>query len=96
MSAFFFQPFEFVIIIGGALGAFVCANSMHVVKTTLSQATGTLKPPNTVKIFTLSYCCFFMHSPTKHVKRVYLSLEDIIDNPESSPSSPPEFSPTTI
>jgi len=69
MSAFFFQPFEFVIIIGGALGAFVCANSMHVVKTTLSQATGTLKASKYSKDFYLELTAvFFMHSPTKHVR----------------------------
>ncbi|MCX7101074.1 MAG: hypothetical protein NTX38_06165 [Methylobacter sp.] len=38
-----FQPFEFIIIIGAALGAFVCSNSMSVIKGALKGATATLK-----------------------------------------------------
>ena len=35
--AVMFQPFEFVIIIGAALGAFICGNSFSVIKAALGR-----------------------------------------------------------
>lgn len=85
------QPFEFVIIIGGALGAFVCANSISVIKATVRQATDTLKPAKYNKEFYLELLLFFYALTNKTRKEGLLSLEDMIDNPETSPIFTPKI-----
>ncbi len=77
-----FQPFEFVIIIGAALGAFVCGNSFSVIKVTLAQATGTLKVTTCDKAYYLELLLSFYALAIKIRKEGLLSLEDIIDGPQ--------------
>jgi chemotaxis protein MotA len=77
-----FQPFEFVIIIGAALGAFVCGNSFSVIKASLAQATGTLKASKYGKAYYLELLLSFYALASKIRKEGLLSLEDVIDGPQ--------------
>lgn len=77
-----FQPFEFVIIIGAGLGAFVCSNSLPVIKDSIVQATGTLKVPPCDKAYYLELLLSFYVLAGKIRKEGLLSLEDIIDGPQ--------------
>lgn len=80
-----FQPFEFIIILGAAIGAFVCGNSMSVIKASISKATGTLKGNPYSKDFYIELLICFYGITTKTRKEGLLSLEAIIDDPKSSP-----------
>jgi len=80
--AVMFQPFEFVIIIGSALGAFICGNSFSVIKASLAQATGTLKASKCDKAYYLELLLSFYTLAIKIRKEGLLSLEDIIDGPQ--------------
>jgi chemotaxis protein MotA len=79
------QPFEFVIIIGAAIGAFVCGNSMPVIKAAISQGTATLKSTKYNKEYYIELLMCFYAITTKTRKEGLLSLESIIDDPKSSP-----------
>lgn len=79
-----FQPFEFIIIIGAAVGAFVCSNPISVIKAALSQATATLKGSPYNKDYYLELLMCFYAITTKTRKEGLLSLESIIDDPASS------------
>ena len=80
-----FQPFEFIIIIGAAVGAFICANSMPVIKAAISLGTSTLKPtPYNKDFYQELLLCFYAIS-TKTRKEGLLSLENIIEEPKNSP-----------
>ena len=85
------QPFEFIIIIGAALGAFICGNSMPVIKGALSGATGTLKGTPYNKAYYLELLLCFYAITTKTRKEGLLSLESIIDDPKSSPVFTPKI-----
>jgi chemotaxis protein MotA len=80
--AVIFQPFEFIIIIGSALGAFVCGNSISVIKASLAQATGTLKASTCDKAYYIELLLSFYALGSKIRKEGLLSLEAIIDGPE--------------
>jgi len=77
-----FQPFEFIIIIGSALGAFIGSNSFLVIKDSLAQATGTLKASEYNKAYYLELLLSFYALAIKIRKEGLLSLEDIIDSPQ--------------
>ncbi len=79
-----FQPFEFVIIIGAAIGAFICGNSMPVIKAAISQATGTLKGTPYNKEYYLELLLSFYAISNKTRKEGLLSLESLIDDPANS------------
>ena len=76
------QPFEFIIIIGSALGAFIGSNSFLVIKDSLAQATGTLKASKYNKAYYLELLLSFYALAIKIRKEGLLSLEDIIDSPQ--------------
>ncbi|MCK9394909.1 MAG: flagellar motor stator protein MotA [Methylobacter sp.] len=86
-----FQPFEFIIIIGAALGAFVCGNSMTVIKSAIKEATATLKSSKYNKEYYLELLLCFYAITTKTRKEGLLSLESIIDDPKSSPVFTPRI-----
>ncbi|TAK60766.1 flagellar motor stator protein MotA [Methylobacter sp.] len=86
-----FQPFEFVIIIGAALGAFICGNSMPVIKAAISQGTATLKGTTHNKDYYLELLLCFYAITTKTRKEGLLSLESIVDDPKSSPVFTPRI-----
>ena len=77
-----FQPFEFIIIIGAALGAFVSSNSFSVIKASLAQATATLKAPKCDKAYYLELLLSFYALSIKIRKEGLLALEDVIDGAE--------------
>jgi len=74
-----FQPFEFIIIIGSAVGAMVAGNSFSVVKASIVQATGTLKAAKCDKAFYLELLLSFYALGNKIRKEGLLSIEEIID-----------------
>jgi chemotaxis protein MotA len=84
------QPFEFIIIIGAALGSFICGNSMTVIKGALSGATATLKSTPYNKEYYLDLVLCFYAIANKTRKEGLLSLESIIDDPHSSPVFTPK------
>jgi len=77
-----FQPFELLIIAGAAGGAFVCGNSLVVVKTAIAQGTGTLKKSKCDKAFYLELLLSFYALTSKIRREGLLSIEELIDGPE--------------
>jgi chemotaxis protein MotA len=86
-----FQPFEVIIIVGAALGAFLASNSMSVIKITFGKATGTLKSAQYNKTFYLDLLLFFFNLTNKTRKEGLLSLESMIEDPENSTLFPPKL-----
>jgi chemotaxis protein MotA len=78
------QPFEVIIIFGAAIGAFVGGNSIGLVKRTMAGATGTLKGNIYSKAFYIELVLCFYAVTNKTRKEGLLSLEAVIENPESS------------
>lgn len=77
---------EFVIIGGGAIGAMIVGNPLRLVKKSIATATTMLKPEPYTKDFYLELLmCFYMLT-NKTRKEGLLSLEDLIENPESNPA----------
>lgn len=89
--AVLFQPFEVIIIIGAALGAFFASNSMNVVKATFAKATATLKSAQYNKAFYMDLLLFFFTLTNKTRKEGLLSLEGMIEDPENSTIFPPKL-----
>lgn len=80
------QPNEYLIIVGAAVGALVVANPLSLVKESISKATATLKPqPYTKEFYLELLMCFYMLT-NKTRKEGLLSLEELIENPESNPA----------
>ncbi len=78
------QPFEFVIIIGAAVGSLIAGNPMSVVKSSIGLATGTLKSDKYTKDFYLELLLCFYALTNKTRKEGLLSLEELIENPENN------------
>lgn len=76
------QPFEALIIGGAALGAFICGNSITVIKGAFKEATGTLSGSQYSKAFYMELLLSFYALTNKIRKEGLLSLEDIIDEPQ--------------
>jgi len=79
-----FQPFEVLIIVGAATGAFIIANSPAVLKKTFASVLGLLKGPrynkaSYVELLSLLYQVFKL-SKTKGM----LALESHVEKPEES------------
>ena len=79
------QPYELIIIGGGALGAFLTANPGKVVKSSLREIAGLVKPPryrreDYVDLLALLYDIFGVMR-----KEGILGLESHIEEPQSSP-----------
>jgi chemotaxis protein MotA len=84
--AILYQPFEYIIIVGAAVGALIVASPLQLVKSAVSKATATLKPePYTKEFYLELMMCFYMLT-NKTRKEGLLSLEDLIENPESNPA----------
>jgi chemotaxis protein MotA len=78
------QPFEVVIIVGAALGAFVISNSKTVIKASIKSVIGLLKAPkhnkeSFLELLTLLYAIFKL-AQTKGM----LALEQHVENPHES------------
>lgn len=79
------QPYELLIIGGGALGAFLSANPSKIVKASIQDAIGLVKGPkykkqDYVDLLSLLYDIFSVAR-----KEGLLALESHIENPEESP-----------
>jgi chemotaxis protein MotA len=84
--AILFQPFEYIIIVGAAVGALIVASPLQLVKAAVSKATATIKPePYTKEFYLELLMCFYMLT-NKTRKEGLLSLEELIENPESNPA----------
>jgi chemotaxis protein MotA len=78
------QPYELLIIFGAAMGAFISANSMEIVKGSARDMLGLFKGPkykkqDYVDLLSLLYDIF-----TKMRKDGQLAMEEHIENPEAS------------
>lgn len=78
------QPVEVLIIVGAAFGAFLASNTMHTVKASIAGGMGTLKGSTYNKDFYMDLLLSFNALGQKARKEGLLSLEKVVDNPESS------------
>jgi chemotaxis protein MotA len=79
-----FQPFEFMIIGGAALGSFIVANSPKVIKSTFKAAFSTLKSSNYNKQFYIELLSMFFELTNKIRKDGVLAIETDIENYKES------------
>ena len=82
--AILMQPVEFIIIIGAAIGAFMIANPMTVIKACIKATLGLLKPPrhnkaSFLELLTLLYAVFKLVQ-----MKGMLALEQHVENPQES------------
>ena len=84
--AILLQYNEFIIIVGAALGALIVGSPLILVKKAISKATATIKPEPYTKEFYLELLMCFYLLTNKTRKEGLLSLEDLIENPESNPA----------
>ncbi len=79
-----FQPLEIVMIGGGALGAFVAANTMHGVKHTLGGLASCFKGPKYSKAFYMELLALLFELLAKVRKEGLMSLESDVEEPDKS------------
>ncbi len=79
------QPFEFLIIAGGAAGAFVCGNSGKVVKATMAALPSTLKGSGFTKQRYLDLLGLLYELLNKIRREGLMSVEGDIEEPGESP-----------
>ncbi len=78
------QPLEVVMIAGGAIGAFVAANSLHGLKHTLSALGGSFKGSAVSKAYFLEVLGLLFELLAKVRKEGLMSLEGDVEEPEKS------------
>ncbi|MDP2434078.1 MAG: flagellar motor stator protein MotA [Pseudomonadota bacterium] len=78
------QPLEVVMIAGGAIGAFIAANSMHGLKHTLSALGGSFKGSAFSKAYYLDVLGLLFELLAKVRKEGLMSLEGDVEEPEKS------------
>lgn len=79
------QPFELLIIGGAALGAFVTANPMNVLKSVFKNILGVLKGSKYKKALYLDLLSLIYDMLQKSRKEGMMSIESDIDEPHESP-----------
>jgi chemotaxis protein MotA len=79
------QPFEFLIIFGGAMGAFIVSNSPKVLKASLRDLGGVFKGSKYTKAFYLETLTLLNNIFVKIRQQGLLAIEADIDNPKESP-----------
>lgn len=79
-----FQPVEFVIIGGSALGSFIIGNNSSVIKATISQAFSTLKPYPYSSKFNIELLSMFYELTNKIRRDGALAIEADVDNYQES------------
>lgn len=79
------QPFEFMIIGGAAVGAFIISNNTKVIKATFVNALSTLKGSNYSKKFHIELLSMFFELTNKIRKDGVLSIEGDVDDYKKSP-----------
>lgn len=80
-----FQPLEVVMIGGGALGAFVAANSMPSLKHTISGVVSCFKPSKYTRSFYMELLALLFELLAKVRKEGLMSLEADVEEPDKSP-----------
>jgi chemotaxis protein MotA len=80
-----FQPLEIVMIGGGAVGAFVAANTMHGVKHTLGGMASCFKGSKYSKSFYMELLALLFELLAKVRKEGLMSLESDVEEPDKSP-----------
>jgi chemotaxis protein MotA len=78
------QPLEVLMIAGGAIGAFVAANSMHGIKHTLSALAGCFKGSKFSKTYYMELLGLLFELLAKARKDGLMSLEGDVEEPEKS------------
>ena len=78
------QPVEVLIIVGSATGAFVASNSLNTIKAAIAGGIGTLKSSRYNAEYYLDLLSSFSALGQKARKEGLLSLEKVVDDPESS------------
>ncbi len=78
------QPLEVVMIAGGAIGAFIAANSMHGIKHTLSALAGCFKGSKFSKTYYMELLGLLFELLAKARKDGLMSLEGDVEEPEKS------------
>lgn len=79
-----FQPFEFMIIGGAALGTFIISNNPKVIKATFRSAFSTLKGSNYSRLFYIELLSLFFELTNKIRKDGVVAIEQDIENPYES------------
>jgi chemotaxis protein MotA len=79
-----YQPFEFLIIGGAALGSFVIGNNTKVIKATMKACFGLLKGQNYSKKFNIELLSLFFELTNKIRKDGPLAIESDIENYKES------------
>ncbi|MGZ8095897.1 MAG: flagellar motor stator protein MotA [Methylosarcina sp.] len=79
------QPFEFLIIFGGALGAFIVSNSPKILKATLGALGSAFKSTKYTKEFYLETLALLNNIFIKIRQQGLLAIESDIDSPRESP-----------
>jgi chemotaxis protein MotA len=78
------QPLEVVMIAGGAIGAFIAANSMHGIKHTLSALAGCFKGSKFSKTYYMELLGLLFELLAKARKDGLMSLEGDVEEPDKS------------
>ena len=78
------QPLEVVMIAGGAIGAFIAANSMHGLKHTLSALAGCFKGSKFSKTYYMELLGLLFELLAKARKDGLMSLEGDVEEPDKS------------
>jgi len=79
-----FQPFEFLIISGAALGSFIIANNPKVIKATFRAFFSTFKGTNYTKTFYVQLLSLFYELTNKIRKDGVLAIENDVENYKES------------
>ena len=79
------QPVEILIIGGGAIGAMIVSNTPSILKATGKALGGAFKPSAITKAFYMSLMALMYEILTKVRKEGLMSIENDIENPDSSP-----------
>jgi chemotaxis protein MotA len=79
-----FQPYEFLIIAGAALGTFIIGNNPKVIKSSIKNACSTLKSANYTKKFHIELLSMYFEITNKIRKDGVLSIESEIEDYENS------------
>lgn len=78
------QPLEFVMIGGGAFGAFIAANTMHSMKHTIHGLVSCFKGSKFTKAFYMDLLALLFELLAKVRKEGLMSLENDVEEPEKS------------
>lgn len=78
------QPVEVLIIMGAATGAFIASNSLNTIKEAVAGGMGTLKGSRYTREYYLELLLSFNTLCQKARKEGLLSLEAVVDDPETS------------